>query len=201
MAVYKFKITFEDYDDIYRVIEIKSTQTFLDLHKAILDSIGFDQKQLASFYMSTDSWKKGQEITLEDMSDEDDEDEVKIPIMSKSKLADYINDPHQKIIYVYDFLEIWTLYLELTGIDMKEKAGQKYPFCSKTVGLAPKQYDKVQRFGLVDDNEFDEITKNYLDKSEELPGEISDDEADEFGLFDDEQGEASGEEPASDDGF
>lgn len=201
MAVYKFKITFEDYDDIYRVIEIKSTQTFLDLHKAILDSIGFDQKQLASFYMSTDSWKKGQEITLEDMSDEDDEDGVKIPVMAKSKLADYINDPHQKIIYVYDFLEIWTLFIELTGIEIKEKAGQKYPFCSKTVGLAPKQYDKVQRFGLVDDNEFDEITKNYLDKSEELPGEISDDEADEFGLFDDEQGEASGEEPASDDGF
>lgn len=201
MAVYKFKITFEDYDDIHRVIEIKSTQTFLDLHKAILDSIGFDQKQLASFYMSTDSWKKGQEITLEDMSEDDDDPSKKIPVMAKSKLADYINDPHQKIIYVYDFLEIWTLFIELTGIEMKEKAGQKYPVCSKSVGLAPKQYDKVQRFGLVDDNEFDEITKNYLDKSEEIPGEISDDEADEFGLFDDEQGEASGEESSSDDQF
>ncbi len=200
MAVYKFKITFEDYDDIHRVIEIKSTQTFLDLHKAILDSIGFDQKQLASFYMSTDSWKKGQEITLEDMS-EDDDPAKKIPVMAKSKLADYINDPHQKIIYVYDFLEIWTLFIELTGIDMKEKAGQKYPLCTKTVGLAPKQYDKVQRFGLVDDNEFDEITKNYLDKTEEIPGEISDDEADEFGLFDDEQGEASGEEASTDEQF
>ncbi len=200
MAVYKFKITFEDYDDIHRVIEIKSTQTFLDLHKAILDSIGFDQKQLASFYMSTDSWKKGQEITLEDMSEGDDPAK-KIPVMAKSKLADYINDPHQKIIYVYDFLEIWTLFIELTGIDMKEKAGQKYPLCTKTVGLAPKQYDKVQRFGLVDDNEFDEITKNYLDKTEEIPGEISDDEADEFGLFDDEQGEASGEEASTDEQF
>jgi hypothetical protein len=47
---------------------------------------------------------------------------------------------------------------------------------------------------LVDDNEFDEITKNYLDKSEDPGGEISDDEADEFGLFEDDQGEASGEE-------
>jgi hypothetical protein len=43
----------------------------------------------------------------------------------------------------------------------------------------------------VDDNEFDEITKNYLNRSEEIPGEISDDEADEFGLFD------SGEEGES----
>jgi hypothetical protein len=59
----------------------------------------------------------------------------------------------------------------------------------------------VQRFGLVDDNEFDEITKNYLDKSEEIPGEISDDEADEFGLFDDEQGEARGEDAGADDRY
>jgi histidinol phosphatase-like enzyme len=189
MAVYKFKVTFEEFDDVYRVIEIKSTQTFEDLHKAILDSIKFDQKQLASFYMSTDTWKKGQEITLEDMSENE---ENPTPVMSKSKLSEYIIDPHQKILYVYDFIEVWTFYIELVGIEIKEKAGVKYPVCSKTVGLAPKQYDKVQKFGLVDDNEFDEITKNYLDKTEEIPGEISDDEADEFGLYD-EQGEASGE--------
>jgi len=52
MAAYKFKVSFEDYEDIYRVIEIKPTQTFLDLHKAILESIKFDDKQMASFYMS-----------------------------------------------------------------------------------------------------------------------------------------------------
>lgn len=194
MAVYKFKVAFEEYDDIYRVIEIKSTQTFLDLHKAILDSIGFDQKQMASFYMSNDSWKKFQEITLEDMSDNDDEPEKKLPIMSKSKLSDFIIDPHQKIIYIYDFIELWTLHIELAGIEIKEKAGVKYPVCSKTVGMSPKQHAKVQRFGIIDDNEFDEITKNYLDKSEDPGGEISDDEADEFGLFEDEQGEAGGED-------
>jgi hypothetical protein len=195
MAVYKFKVSFEEYEDIYRVIEIKSAQTFLDLHKAILDSIGFDQKQLASFYMSTDSWKRGQEITLEDMSDDEDEDPAKkIPIMKKAQLQDYIDDPHQKIIYVYDFIEMWTLHLELVGIEMKEKAGVKYPACTKTIGPSPKQYDKIQKFGLVDDDEFEEITKNYLDKTDEVPGEISDEEADEFGLFGDEQGEAGGEE-------
>jgi hypothetical protein len=194
MAVYKFKVAFEDYEDIYRVIEIRSDQTFLDFHKAILDSIGFDQKQMASFYMSNDSWKRFQEVTLEDMTDRDDEPEKKLPIMKKSKLADFIVDPHQKMIYIYDFIELWTLQIELSGIEIKEKAGVKYPVCTKTVGMSPKQHAKVQRFGIIDDNEFDEITKNYLDKSEEPGGEISDDEADEFGLFEDEQGEAGGEE-------
>jgi hypothetical protein len=191
MAVYKFKVSFEEYDDVYRMIEIKSVQTFEDFHKAILNAIGFDQKQMASFYMSNDTWKKGQEITLEDMT----EDEQKpIPTMRQSKLSAYIADPHQKILYVYDFIEVWAFQIELVGIDAKEKPNAKYPLCSKSVGLAPKQYDKVQRFGLVDDNEFEEITRNYLDKTEDASGEISDEEADEFGFFDEEQGEASGGE-------
>ncbi|MFI5221893.1 MAG: hypothetical protein ACHQK8_06180, partial [Bacteroidia bacterium] len=125
--------------------------------------------------------------------DMSEDDEKNIPIMKKSKLAEYIIDPHQKIIYVYDFIELWTFNIELVAIYLKEKAGTKYPAITKKAGLAPKQYDKIQRFGLVDDNEFDEITKNYLDKSDESPGEISDDEADEFGLFGGEQGEAAGE--------
>lgn len=189
MAAYKFKVSFEDYEDIYRVIEIKPTQTFLDLHKAILESIKFDDKQMASFYMSNDSWKKGQEITLEDMSESEDNP---TPIMAKAKLNQYIVDPHQKILYVYDFIECWTMLIELTGIIKEDNPKITYPHCSKSVGLAPKQYDKVQKFGVIEDNEFDEITKNYLNRSEEIPGEISDDEADEFGLFD--NGEEGGEE-------
>ena len=190
MAVYKFKVYFEDYEDIYRVIEVKSTQTFLDLHKGILASINFDEKQMASFYMSNDSWKKGQEITLEDMSENP---ENPTPTMAKSKLNQFIIDPHQKILYVYDFIECWSMQIELTSISKEENPKVKYPHCIKSVGLAPKQYDKVQKFGVVDDNEFDEITKNYLNRSEEIPGEISDDEADEFGLFDNGEGGEEGE--------
>src|SRR5205823_3316448 len=135
----------EDYEDIYRIIEIKSGQTFLDFHTAILDSIGFDHTQLASFYMSNDTWKKGQEITLEDMNDDPERPQ---PVMSKSKLSQYVIDPHQKIVYVYDFIEMWTLFLELISIGKEENPKLTYPACIKTFGLAPKQYDKVQRFGM-----------------------------------------------------
>ncbi|NDC31695.1 MAG: hypothetical protein EBZ58_12355 [Bacteroidetes bacterium] len=189
-SIYKFKLSFEDYEDIYRVIEIQSTTTFLDLHKIILKSINFDEKQLASFYMSNDTWKKFDEITLEDMSDDPEKPKFE---MKKTRLCDRINDPHQKIIYIYDFIELWTMHLEMTGIDVKEKAGVEYPRITKTAGLAPKQYDKVQRFGVIDDNEFDEITKNYLNKTDDIGGEISDDEADEHGLFEDEAEEGADE--------
>ena len=193
MAVYKFKITFEEFDDISRQIEIKASQSFLELHKSILSSIAFDDRHMASFYLSNDNWARGQEITMEDMSEGDDA-EKSTPIMKTSLLQDFIDDPHQKLVYVYDFMEMWTLRLELCGIEMKDKPGIQYPFCSKSLGIAPKQYDKVQKLGLVEDSEFDELTKNYLAGSEENGTEISEDEADEFGLFDDEQGEANGEE-------
>ena len=42
MAIYRFKIAFEDNEDIYREIEIKSTQTFEDFHNVIVQSINFD---------------------------------------------------------------------------------------------------------------------------------------------------------------
>ncbi|MCF8428006.1 MAG: plasmid pRiA4b ORF-3 family protein [Bacteroidia bacterium] len=195
--VYKFKVSFEDYEDISRVIEIKATQTFLDFHKAILDSIKFDDKQMASFYMSNDSWKKGQEITLEDMSEGD---EKRIPIMANSKLNQFVADPHQKILYVYDFIECWAMNIELVSIQKEETPKTNYPVCIKSTGLAPKQYDKVQKFGMVEDNEFDEITKNYLNHSDEVPGDISDEDGgDGFGLLD--SGEEGGEAEASEFGF
>jgi hypothetical protein len=33
MAVYKLRVTFEEFEDIYRDIEIRASQTFYDLHE------------------------------------------------------------------------------------------------------------------------------------------------------------------------
>lgn len=136
MAVYKFRVTFEDHDEVSRDIEIKATQTFEDLHHTILQSVGFDNKEMASFYMSDDNWKKGKEITLADMSD----GEKKISMMKDSRLRDYISDPHQKIYYVYDFITMWAFHVELLKIIVSEEAGVSYPRCVKINSDAPKQY-------------------------------------------------------------
>jgi len=136
MAVYKFRVTFEEHDDVSRHIEIKAIQTFDDLHNAILQSVGFENREMASFYMSDDNWKKGKEITLADMSD----GEKKIAMMKNSRLKDFIADPHQKIYYVYDFMAMWTFHIELIKIIVSEEAGVSYPRCVRTAGDAPKQF-------------------------------------------------------------
>ena len=42
MALYRFRVTFEDYDEVMREIDIKSNQTFEDLHRAIHQSTGYN---------------------------------------------------------------------------------------------------------------------------------------------------------------
>ena len=65
MAILKFRAYYEEDDAVYRDVVIKHTQTFKDLHGAILKSYEFDSKHQATFYRSNDNWDRGREISLE----------------------------------------------------------------------------------------------------------------------------------------
>src|SRR5690606_1079123 len=93
MAIYRFRVTFEDYDDIIREIEIISSKTFLDLHQAIHEALGYNPDCSSSFYVSNDQWKKGEEIAYLPS-------ELKkgkgVNLMEDARLNKFIDDPHQK---------------------------------------------------------------------------------------------------------
>lgn len=137
MAIYRFRITFEDQDDVSRDIEIRSTQNFEDLHLALQNAIGFDASKEASFYMSDDNWKKGKEISSRILSEEE---ATSVKTMKNSRLCDFIADPHQKIYYVFDFSSQWTFHIELIKIIPQVDPSASYPRCVRTHGEAPRQY-------------------------------------------------------------
>lgn len=139
-TVYRFRVSFEEHDDVYRDIEIRSNQTFEEFHLTIQASINFDASKPASFIMSNDYWIKGQEIALEPKKDKDG---TSIPLMSEARLNEYIADPHQKILYVSDYDANWSFQIAL--IKLLPSADEKinYPVCVKTQGEAPKQYNTV----------------------------------------------------------
>ena len=180
--IYRLKVWFEEEEDIFRVIDIAPSATFLSLHEVVLDSIGFKKDLPSSFYCSDDNWRKGKEISLKDSS--------KL-LMETSKLKDHINDPHQKFIFITDFNENWTLNIELQSIQ-NDVSGISYPFVFKSVGKAPKQNEGIGRFKTVDENEFDEIANKLVSKHAPMidedfdeegfgeEGEDSDEDADEF---------------------
>lgn len=164
MAVFRFRVTFEDKEDIYRDIDINAAQTFEDLHAIIQRSIDFDNIHSASFFISDDHWKKGAEITLKETDIPTEENKGKrgtVRLMKKCKIAGFIDDPHQKFVYVYDFNAQWTLLVELIKI-VKEESGD-YPKIFKTVGVAPKQYKKAVVPPPVEDDVDDEAD-DVLDK-------------------------------------
>jgi pRiA4b ORF-3-like protein len=182
MSVYRFKISFEDHEDVYREIEIRSEQTFEDLHYAIQSSIAFDAAEPASFYMSNDHWTKGQEISLHERPSKNGSTPV---LMKDALLRDWIVDPHQKIYYESDYSALWTFFVELIRIIPVEDIRKKYPVCVKVNGDAPKQRGLTLPFK-ADENEEEVLTEpiidDYVEDESELDSQeeevIDEDEAD-----------------------
>lgn len=135
MAVYRFKVSFEDYDDVIREIDIKSNQTFEDLHKAIHSSTGYDPEKSSSFYVSNDHWIKGDEIAFLPNQRKIDRG---VALMSNSKLSSFIEDPHQKFYYTYNFDRPFDFHVELIKILLNEEPGKSYPNLFRSAGEVPK---------------------------------------------------------------
>lgn len=158
--IYRFKVWFEEIEDVYRWIDIKPSHTFLDFHNIIQEAIGFDKKELSSFYVSDDKWRKGFEILSEDMG-LSEEEELKA-LMKDAKIRDYVNDPHQKFVYITDYVAHWTLLIELQSIN-DEAPKKEYPLVFRSEGKAPRQRED-SRFKMVDDNELDALAEKILAK-------------------------------------
>lgn len=203
MALYRFRVTFEDYDEVSRDIDVKSNQTFEDLHKAIHQSTGYNPEFPSSFYISNDQWMKGEEITYLPNQKRIDR---KIPLMEKIKLSSFIDDPHQKFYYTFNFDRPFDFHVELMKIILDEAPGTTYPAVVRSVGDAPKQFGNVFNpdAAAVDDpgeedldflhelaynpedaEDFSEVTDTGVEEGDDKKVEGNDEEEDEFGFGDD----------------
>ncbi len=136
MAVYRFKVSFEDFDCV-REIDIKPNQTFMDLHLAIHASIGFDPNFASSFYVSNDFWHKGTEITY---LPNERRIAKGIKLMTDAKLSAYIDDPYQRFYYIFNFDKPFDFHVQLSKI-IDDLAGTEYPICTKSMGEPPRQFN------------------------------------------------------------
>jgi hypothetical protein len=206
MAVYKFRVSFEDHEDVTREIEVQGKQTFEEFHRSIQEAIGFDNSKDASFFMSDDYWRKGQEITNSKGNTDDDDDDFrkpkKAPVkqMHTSRVADFIDDPHQKIVYIFDPAAKWTLMVELVKI-LPDDAKATYPRTVKSSGVAPKQYKQVIAPPVEDDDdEEDEEDKKEREREKLFKMDEDYDEDAAEGAETEGEDDAGGEESESDGG-
>lgn len=154
--IYRFRVILDNdtEDDIFRDIEIRETDSLEDLHNSITQSFGFDGLEMASFYISNDTWEQGEEISMFDVSEGPD----KVRTMNETVLNDVVHEAQTKLIYVYDFLSMWTFFVELAEI-VDEAEGTDYPNLMFVHGQIPDTApEKAFESESFDDNfnEFDD---------------------------------------------
>ncbi|WP_299251244.1 hypothetical protein [uncultured Lacinutrix sp.] len=149
--IYRFRVILDNdtEEDIFRDLEIKETDTMEDLHNTITQSFGFDGTEMASFYLSDDQWNQGEEISLFDMSEGMNE----VRLMNETSLSDTVHEAQTKLIYVYDFLSMWTFYVELADI-AEEDEGVDYPNLMFVQGQVPD--DAPDKIFEAEKDEFDD---------------------------------------------
>jgi len=137
----KFRILLDSKssEEVFRDLHISAEDNFESFYKAILSAYDFSGDQMASFYMSNDSWDKGHEISLFDMSYGEDIEQIQPGVMKSSTIGDFIQDENQKIILVHDFLKMWIFLIEL------QESTSETPAIPKTIlsiGEAPSEDSK-----------------------------------------------------------
>ena len=110
MKTFTLRVIPETENVVYRDIIVNSSNNFYELHHAILDSFEFTKDQMASFYERDEDWNRGQEISLFGMENGEVLEMAETPI---DQVFDSVN---QKMIYVYDFLAMWTFSIEVMEV-------------------------------------------------------------------------------------
>jgi hypothetical protein len=131
--IYKITFSCDEVDDFRRVFEADSDATFLELHEAILKSVGFPDDQMTSFFMCNDRWEKGQEITLIEMGSNFEYDNM---IMASTHLSELMEDRGQRLIYIFDPMYERYFFGSLTEILPGILNGVE---CVESRGDSPKQ--------------------------------------------------------------
>lgn len=139
MLIYRFKIWFEDQDEFFREFELRSDQTFEDLFLAFISNLNLDTTTLSSFFICDHKFRKRTEISLVEMNAGAEENGgKKVLVMQHCRLNDYIDDPHQKLLLAYDYLNYWTFYIELLKIT-RSNPDHRYPRLHKSGGEVPRE--------------------------------------------------------------
>ncbi|MCD6596699.1 MAG: hypothetical protein J7L04_03375 [Bacteroidales bacterium] len=137
MSIFTFRAISQDEEDFVFELQIRSNQTFYDLHKCFQKELNYDENQMASFYLTNSEWEKEKEINLFDMFD-DNHNGNGLLKMKDTILKDKLTHEKSKILYVHDFFYERALFIELIKINDLE-INTYSPECMRLEGKIPQQ--------------------------------------------------------------
>ena len=137
--MYKFRLILDTKEDIIREIAIAKEFTLEDLHETILSAFEINGKEMASFYHTDQNWVQGDEIPLFNMS----EQVGGLTQMRDYKIEFIFNNVNKKMIYVYDFLNLWTFFVEYVE-DFETNENKSIPLLLFSLGEMPEEAPKKE---------------------------------------------------------
>ncbi len=164
VMIYKIRVILNAKEDVIREVAIHAGASLEDLHNALTNAFGFVGNEMASFFKSDDTWMQGEEFPLFDMSEGHD----KKTRMSELEVNDVLGSAGDKLLYVYDFFNMWSFFVELIDEDFDHK-GIELPTLLFSLGLIPNQAPEIQF-------ESDDLLEEDLDEDlyREIDGDFED---------------------------
>ena len=117
---------------------------------------------MASFYRTDNEWNEGEEIPLFNMSEAGEGISMQNCFIRKT-----LPQAGDKLIYVYDFLKMWTFYVE--AIEVTKDTQKNLPKTILSVGEIPKEAPEKEFVAEKSDDGFnDEYEDEFKDEFENL---------------------------------
>jgi hypothetical protein len=160
--MYKIRVILDTKKDVIRTLLVDDNINLESLHTTIAKAFGFKGQEMASFYKTDGEWAQGEEIPLFNMAEAGEDISMQNCILNET-----LTDENDKLIYVYDFLNMWTFYVDVIEISSEKR--EDYPQIILTVGEIPEEAPEK------------EFVAEKLDDGFGDEGDIND----EFGHFDD----------------
>ena len=145
--IYRLRVILDNdtNEDILRDVEIDKNSNLTDLHELILLSFNFSADQMASFYTVDEDWNQINEISLMNFDESTGS-------MDSVLIANILNNQNTKLLYIYDFMNMWTFYVELIE-EAKEINNIIYPRIILSIGDVPKKAPEKKFTSEVDEDE------------------------------------------------
>lgn len=173
MAVFKFRISWEEDESVFRVISTVSGQTFSLFQDALLLAFGFKGGKPASFYESNENWLRKREISSEVASNKKG---AAVLSSAKTPVSALVDVPDKRFLFSFDPDKDWRFRIQLIGMEKEANPSITYPYLVRGEGVIPQNPDvknspiSLEGEELAQDENLDE------DLDEDLEEDLDEDE-------------------------
>ena len=127
----KFRIILNVKNDVLRDIIVDSSISLIEFSNIISSEFGFDSSEISTFHHTDENWEQLEEIKIFKIDDQD-------KIMDKVSISNFFIAKDDKLIFIYDFLNYWTFFVELYEVGEFNINDKNY-LTINSIGEVPKE--------------------------------------------------------------